>query len=64
MAEENRKAHFMMSLRLRPSMGTLLESLSRQMSIPKTNVIALALQELAERRGVPIPTDEEETATA
>ena len=60
MLNGQRKPHYAMSLRLKPSMGKLLDSLAMKTSMDKTTVIVMALQDLAERKGVPIPTEEEE----
>jgi antitoxin component of RelBE/YafQ-DinJ toxin-antitoxin module len=62
LTERPRKPHFAMSLRLKPTMGQLLETLCARMSLDKTTVVALGLQALAEQKGIPIPTEEELSA--
>ena len=59
---ENRKDHFTMTLRLPESKGRLLEAMSERLGIPKTNVISLALQEMAERKGIEEPSKQETAA--
>lgn len=55
MMDRPRKPHYSMTLRLKPTMGELLETLARRKSLDKTTVIALGLQALAMQEGVPIP---------
>jgi hypothetical protein len=62
--EEKRRAHFNMSLRMTPANGKLLEALAKKRGYSKTQVLVMAMQDLAEKWGVPIPEDrEEENAT-
>jgi hypothetical protein len=60
MAED--RTHFNMTLRLAAGNWRKLEALSAKMGVPKTNVIALAIQEMAERRGIQEPIEEKEEA--
>jgi hypothetical protein len=62
LTERPRKAHFAMSLRLKPAMGQLLETMSARMSLDKTTVVQLGLIALAEQKGIAIPTEEEVAA--
>jgi hypothetical protein len=64
MIDRTRKPHYAMTLRLKPTMGQLLETLAGRMSLDKTTVVMLGLQALAEQKGVPIPTEERETEEA
>lgn len=59
MLNGTRKPHYAMSLRLKPRMGKLLEVLSEKLDMDKTTLIVVALQEYAEKKGVPMPTEEE-----
>jgi hypothetical protein len=58
------RTHFNMTLRLAAVNWRKLEALSAKMGVPKTNVIAQAIQEMAERRGIQEPSDEKEEVTA
>jgi hypothetical protein len=58
------KKDFKMSLRLTTSRGKLLETLSHRLGVPKTNVISMALGELAKKEGIPIPTEEKGSVAA
>ena len=50
--DTNRSPHVALSLRLKPSLGLLLEDTSKKMGISKTAVLAVALRELAKKEGV------------
>jgi len=46
------KTHQTMTLRLAIANWRKLEALSTELGVTKTNVIAMAIQEMAERRGI------------
>jgi antitoxin component of RelBE/YafQ-DinJ toxin-antitoxin module len=50
--------HYAITLRLKPSVGQLLEDISRQMGITKTAAVSVALRQLAQRENIPVPTEE------
>jgi hypothetical protein len=56
--DKKRSDHMLMSLRLKPGIGKLLEELSAQLGVSKTAVITLSLRVLAQREGIEIKEDE------
>lgn len=55
---EERGTHFSMTLRVKPQIGNLLETMADQMAMTKTALIVYALRELAKREGISVPREE------
>jgi predicted transcriptional regulator len=49
---ENRAATFALTLRLRPSIGRLLEDTAKKTGLSKTSVLVVALRQYAKSEGV------------
>lgn len=52
MAEE-RSPHYAMTLRVKPTVGRLLEDVAAKTGYTKTTVLVMALRDLARKEGVP-----------
>lgn len=56
------KPHVALTLRLKPSMGALLDATADKMGVSKTAVLTLALRDLAKREGVQVREEDAEEA--
>ncbi len=63
MADPRYRDHKSLTLRLKPSIGRLLEETAERMGISQTAVLTVALRELALKQGI-TESREEETAAA
>lgn len=51
--------HYAMTLRVKPTIGRLLEDVAKKTSMNKTSVLVMALRDLARKEGVTEREDEE-----
>jgi predicted transcriptional regulator len=54
------RPHYALTLRLKPSIGRMLEETANKMGMSKTAVLTIALRELAKKEGVQVEEENDD----